>query len=88
MVGSLIHSKCCLSIIWSVGIDIYTFESGNFSCTRALKFRSLCNISIDVERQVSFVPTCTMIYDQASFGVTEWYDDSNHQPFYLKNFQP
>ena len=40
----------------SVGVEINTLQSGNFYCISDLKFRSLFNISLDVEWYVSFVP--------------------------------
>ena len=59
----MIDSKHCLSIIWSPCWcrNIY-FTISNFSSMKILKFRSLFNIFLDVERRVSFAPACTMIW--------------------------
>ena len=40
----------------SVGFEISTLQSGNFSCISDLKSRSLFNTSLDVEWYASFVP--------------------------------
>ena len=39
----------------SVGVKIYTLQSGNFSCISDLKFRSLFNIFLDVEWYAPFI---------------------------------
>ena len=46
----------------SVGVEINTLQSGNFSCISDLKFRSLFNISQDVEWCASFVSAWTMMW--------------------------
>ena len=48
----------------SVGVEINTLQSGNFSCISDLKFRSLFNISLDVEWYASFVTRMVRV---------EWY---------------
>ena len=68
-----------------VGVEMNTLQSGNFFCISDLKFRSLFNISLDVELYASFVPAWTMMWLGFS-GVTEWYGDSNHHPSHEENF--
>ena len=45
----------------SVGAEINTLQSGNFSCISDFKFRSFFNISLDVEWYASFVPAWNVI---------------------------
>ena len=76
----------------SVGVEINTLQSGNFSCISDLKFRSLFNISLDVEWYASFVPAWTMMWLGFfwSNGMIWWFKSSTVAPgkFLTLTFRP
>ena len=76
----------------SVGVEINTLQSGNLSCISDLKFRSLFNISLDVEWYASCVPAWTMMWLGFfwSNGMIWWFKSSTVAPgkFLTLTFQP
>ena len=66
----------------SVGLEIITLQSGNFSCVSNLELRRLFNISLDVEWYASFVPAWTMMWLGFfwSNGMIWWFKSSTVAP--------
>ena len=76
------YSKHYLLIIWTqCWFQNNTLQSGNFSCISDLKFRSLFNISVDVEWYVSLVPAWTIWLGFFwSNGIMWWFKSSMVAP--------
>ena len=76
----------------SVGVEINTLQSVNFSCKSNLKFRSLFNTSLDFEWYVSIAPAWIMIWPDffRSNGMIWWFKLSTVAPgkFLTLTLQP